>query len=118
VAIILIFGRELGALVSFLGLTLGTSINFWISRWFGKDLVKRILGEKTLIKIENFFGSEGKKKYLVFLFFALGGTDILSYTIGLSKMRFVQFALIVAVIHVFIVLTSVYFTSDIVKNLI
>jgi uncharacterized membrane protein YdjX (TVP38/TMEM64 family) len=118
VAILLIFGREYGALISFLGLTIGTSINFWISRLFGKFLVKKILGEQSIIKIENFFSSDSKKKYIVFLFVLLGGTDILSYTIGLSKMKFVRFALIIAAIHILVIIFNVYITSSIIFELI
>ncbi len=118
VAVLLIFGREYGAILSFIGLTIGTSINFWISRLFGKSLVKKILGEKSIEKIENFFDGESRKKYLVFLFVLFGGTDILSYTIGLSKMNFFKFALIIAFIHIGVVLVNVYITSDIVASLI
>lgn len=70
---------------------LSAVINFWIARLYGRTLVKRLVGEKSLKKIDEL--SEINEKALLISSRLLGYSffDLISYAVGLTKIGFVKY---------------------------
>ena len=97
----LLFGPFLGGLFSYLGILLGSIINFFVGRKLGYKVAAWLVGKENLDKV--IASVKGKDKIVItFMFlFPLFPDDILCYVAGLSSMS-VQFYLIMIVITRFI----------------
>jgi uncharacterized membrane protein YdjX (TVP38/TMEM64 family) len=92
-----LFGAPLGLLYSTLGLTLGSVLAFLIARWLEKRYVKRWLPQEILEKFD--FLMERQGALVAFILFIIPGfpKDYLCFVLGLSRMPFKLFLLIVTV---------------------
>ena len=89
-----LFGHVQGAILSTLGLTLGSLTAFSIARLFGVPLVEKVVKKEYRDGFHEFVASKGL--YLVFALFLIPGfpKDPLCYLLGLTGMGFVPFILI------------------------
>jgi len=87
-----LFGIWLGLLYSLVGITLGSSFNFFIARMLGKPFILKFVKEEKLKKFDTVLNSP-KAKAAMFLFFVIPGIpkDILCYVAGLSPFSFPSF---------------------------
>jgi uncharacterized membrane protein YdjX (TVP38/TMEM64 family) len=84
-----LFGFWDGVLLSVLGGVLGGSVNFWIARRFGRDAVARVLGPAALARVEPILDRLADWRALALARVVLAPLwDVLSYGIGLTKLRF------------------------------
>lgn len=84
-----LFGFWEGVALSVLAGVLGGSINFWIARRFGRDVVARLLGARTLARVDPMLDKLGNWKALALArLFVAPLWDVLSYAVGLTKLRF------------------------------
>ncbi len=90
-----LFGIWLGLLYSLVGITIGSSFNFFIARILGKPFILRFVKEEKLKKFDAVLTSP-KAKAAMFLFFVIPGIpkDILCYVAGLSPLNFLSFFVI------------------------
>ncbi len=89
------FGIFEGALLTSLGILLGSVVAFWLSRIFGLRIVKLFYSEEKLQKAA--FLKESKRANTVALTaFILPGLpkDMMAYVLGVTEMRFWVFVLI------------------------
>jgi len=90
-----LFGLGLGSLLSLLGIAIGSSIAFGLTRWLGVGFVHRIAGPGTVAQFDSLMASP---RFIgsLFLFFLIPGIpkDVLCYVAGLSRLKFVPFLLI------------------------
>ncbi len=102
------FGSVLGTLWCMVAILLGSALIFVLVRRFGKRLVRLFFPEKELDDL-RFLNSEDKRSLVFFLLMLIPGTpkDLLSYIAGLTKIRFRNWMLIVAVARIPSVVTSV-----------
>ncbi len=91
-----LFGAAPGFIYASLGLTLGSGLAFLISRWLGSWVVERVFHTEALRKFDALF--EGNGALVSFLLFLFPGApkDYLCYLLGLSKMPFKVFVVLVA----------------------
>lgn len=81
------------ALLNITGWTIGSVIAFLIARIFGHSLVTRLIGTKSINKIERFLPQKNLFWSVIFLRMVLP-VDILSYALGLfTNMRFFSYLL-------------------------
>src|SRR5262245_21010407 len=90
-----IFGTWKGLLLSYLGLTLGSVMAFYLARLFGYDAIDLLISRETLWKFDRLvYGKSGF--WPMFVLFLLPGIpkDLLCYIAGLTPMHIVTFFLI------------------------
>lgn len=87
-----LFGLVEGTLLSLVGISLGSLLNFTLARVLGKPFVNRLFGKKKLEKFDAFLTSS-RMETAFFLLFLIPGIpkDILCYVAGLSTMKFLGF---------------------------
>lgn len=86
-----LYGPLLGLLLSTIGLTFGSWINFALSKSFGRPFVDRFVSKKTLDKYDYLMHHKGA--FLVFVLFLIPGfpKDILCYILGLGHLTTREF---------------------------
>jgi len=89
-----LYGPFLGLFLSTIGLTLGSWINFALSKTFGRPFVDRFVSKKTLDKYDYLLHHKGA--FLVFVLFLIPGfpKDILCYILGLGHLTTREFLII------------------------
>lgn len=90
----ILFGPVEGGTYAVIGNVLGSSIAFWISRRFGKDIALRLISEKKLTKYEEEI-SHHRYFFWFFYFVPIFPVDILSFAFGLSAIPFRRFISII-----------------------
>jgi uncharacterized membrane protein YdjX (TVP38/TMEM64 family) len=90
----LLFGNLYGTLLSTAGLTAGALIAFWLARYFGSGLVRRIVKKEYFDRFDAFMATH-KALNITFVFFLIPGfpKDSLCYLLGLTRMRYLDFVL-------------------------
>ncbi|MNP38527.1 TVP38/TMEM64 family inner membrane protein YdjZ [compost metagenome] len=112
-----IFGPIRGFLLSFLGICLGTSVVFFISRKLGKPFVNKIVSEKDtwiIHKLEKFKEhpmKDKKLKKIVFFTYLIPGIpkDILGYICGVSEIKYKDFIIYSSIARIPALFVSSFF---------
>nr|AHM02013.1 hypothetical protein Rxyl_2829 [uncultured miscellaneous Crenarchaeota group] len=89
----LAFGLLFGWLVGALGSIIAALVGFGISRWGGRSLAIRIVGEKGIKFADNWFNRWGAWAVLLGRFAPFIPFDAISYSAGLTKMKLRDFML-------------------------
>lgn len=89
----LIFGPVWGFVYSFVGVTMGSIINFFLARKFGKTFVRAFVREETYQKYHVWLTKGKRFEYFLAGAFALPGfpDDFLCMIAGLTNMTFRRF---------------------------
>lgn len=83
------FGLWWGFLIALVGNVTGAAISFFISRWIGRQWLKRkLLRNPTLVALEPAVEKEGWKIILLSQLHPLFPTSLLNYLYGLTRIRF------------------------------
>lgn len=99
-----LFGREVGFGLSFFGSTIGCSINFWLSRKFGRRIVERLMGKSDLAQLDRLIDRLAQHHSIVYIGLLMSlSQDLVSYAVGLTKVSYVNFLIALLVSGVFIV---------------
>jgi uncharacterized membrane protein YdjX (TVP38/TMEM64 family) len=82
-----VFGLWEAAILSFVGILLGSAVNFGVGRYLGRPFVERIVRRESIEGIEKSISS-GREAAGFFLLFAIPGIpkDALCYVAGMSNM--------------------------------
>lgn len=101
------FGVLEGTLLCMAGIVVGSLIIFLFVRRFGVKVMELFFSRKEIDSI-SFLKNPRKTNYLVFLLFFLPGTpkDLLSYAVGLTKIRLTTWLMITGIARIPSVLTS------------
>jgi len=84
----LLFGLKLGVLYSFIGVMLGVTINFFLTRVFGRRIISIILNEREINSVDKFV-DKINWRFIVLLPFIPGMyADLGGYSAGMSNIRF------------------------------
>jgi uncharacterized membrane protein YdjX (TVP38/TMEM64 family) len=101
----------------FIATIISSSINFWIARAFGRGIVSKFAGQKSLDKIDQFTNSYGVKSLIFLRFFTGHLTDFISYAYGLTNIRFSTYITISALVPIPWLLLWRFYIFDQVDNL-
>jgi uncharacterized membrane protein YdjX (TVP38/TMEM64 family) len=87
-----VFGTWLGLLYSVIGILLGSAFDFAFARAVGRPVVRKVLGERTLQRVDDVLTTH-KGQSAVFLLFLLPGMpkDAMSYGAGLTSLKLGEF---------------------------
>lgn len=90
-----VFGAWKGFLYSIIGIALGSAFDFGFARLVGRPVVARILGEKTMNRVDELLETPRGKSGLFLLFLIPGmPKDAMSYGAGLTNIRVGEFIVI------------------------
>lgn len=94
----MIFGPTYGFLLNFIGIMIGSVMNFLLARRFGRPLVEMVTDDKKFNKYIRWLDSEkGFDRLFTFgMFFPLSPADLLCYFAGLSAISFKKYLLILS----------------------
>jgi len=107
-----IYGIFLGALYTWIGNVIGSSLAFWIARKLGRPIVRKIISEQRIRHFDNFLH---RNKFLVWIVYILPvfPVDLISYAVGFSTMKFRRFLLIITICFIPYLLILNYFGHQI-----
>ncbi|HWT73725.1 MAG TPA: TVP38/TMEM64 family protein, partial [Mobilitalea sp.] len=97
VAGVIIFGPWYGLLYNYIGICVGSTLAFLLSRRYGTLFVRGMIGTKSYDKYINWI-NRGKKFDIMFalaIFFPVAPDDLLCYIAGLTKMELKRFIAII-----------------------
>ncbi|OEH84974.1 hypothetical protein BHU72_07220 [Desulfuribacillus stibiiarsenatis] len=84
----LIYGWEWGIILSWSGAMLGAALNFALAKIYGRPLVEKMVGKKSLEIADGFFEKYGKHTIMITRLLPILSFGIVSYAAGLTKIRF------------------------------
>lgn len=104
-----IYGWFGGLLLCSIGIATGQTIIFKAVRFFGKNLVEKAAGSKTMNKYK-FLNDETRLKRVVFFLFFIPGTpkDLITYIVPLTKINLRDFIIITLFARLPSVISSTY----------
>lgn len=88
----LIFGLAKGYIFTTIGALIGGTISFYISRYFGRDVVKKLTKDK-LDNIENMINEKGFTIVFLLRLIPLFPFDVISYGAGFTSIKYRDFAI-------------------------
>lgn len=94
-----IFGTWQGALYNWTGRVIGTAIAFYLGRYLGRNILKRVVKPSTVKKYDRYFEKGALLLFLAY-FLPLFPDDEFSYLAGFSAMRPKIFLPLMAIGHV------------------
>lgn len=86
-----IWGWLFGAFISWTGAMIGATICYYLARWFGRPLVEKMVGGKTLNLTDKFFDRYGKYAVIIARLIPVVPFDPISYAAGLTNMSLGSF---------------------------
>lgn len=86
-----LFGTFLGTIYGLIGLLIGTSLVFCLSRYFGRPFVRRFVDDKELEHFDYFFKKRGLFALFIIRLVPAFPADIISFGAGLTKIRYRTF---------------------------
>lgn len=88
-----LFGSR-AQLYNYLATIFTAATNFWIARKWGRGLVKKLVGQKSLSKVDQFSQNYGFKTLIFLRVFQGNLHDFISYAYGLTKMKFKSYMVV------------------------
>ncbi|MEM0473421.1 MAG: VTT domain-containing protein [Candidatus Aenigmatarchaeota archaeon] len=79
--------------VGVLGLLAGATIAFFISRYFGRKIVIKLLGDEWIGDVDEWIDKNGSKAILIARLIPLIPFDLISYVAGITKIDFRKYIL-------------------------
>lgn len=102
-----VYGAFEGTLICLSGIAVSSSLVFLLVKKLGAPMVELFISREKMEQLK-FINDESKLKRLVFLLFFIPGTpkDVLTYFVGLTKLRLSQFLVITLVARIPSILSS------------
>lgn len=115
-----VFGISSGLFLSFMGLTIGSVINFSLARKFGKPLVEMLVSEKRLKKYMGWIEENDQfdRLFAFGMFFPFTPSDFLTYLAGLSDISFKKYLSITSLSKIFTLFLYAYGVMELLQLLI
>ncbi|MEB3428503.1 TVP38/TMEM64 family protein [Citroniella saccharovorans] len=94
----LVFGNGFGFILNFIGIMIGSVIDFFLARKYGRGLVRALVSKKTYAKYIGYLDKKDtfKKVFTFGMFFPVSPADFLCMLAGLSNMSFKDFFIILS----------------------
>ena len=110
-----LFGNLNGLILSLLGDFLGSTICFFLSRFYGHKIVKTLAGDKFFEKVMNTVAVlKDSKSFIKARVTLIIMPEILAYASGFSKINFLTFSFINIIFYLFVDFVEVFFGSQII----
>jgi uncharacterized membrane protein YdjX (TVP38/TMEM64 family) len=96
-----LFGFEKGLITIWIADLVGCSVSFYLSRRYGRDLVRHFVGERFMGRVESLGRKHLERNFFMTLAFLMTGFfDFVCYGLGLTKVTWRQFlpALVISIV--------------------
>jgi uncharacterized membrane protein YdjX (TVP38/TMEM64 family) len=114
-----LFGKETGFILSYVATLIGCSINYWISRKLGRGVASRFIGKKNLDELDKFMRRLKSRQSIFYIILIMPlSQDIVSYAVGLTKIRYRYFLISLVISGAVIVAAYIYLGSSLLEALI
>ena len=114
-----LFGKESAFILSFIASIIGCSTNFWISKKFGRRVVVRLLGEDNLEALDKFISRLKSRRSILYMIFIMPlSQDIVSYAVGLTKIKYTHFLISLILSATVVVAAYIYIGTSLLEALI
>lgn len=114
-----LFGQQIGFLLSLLASVIGCCVNFWISRKLGRRVAARFIGHSSLDDLDRFTQRLNSHHGIMFMILVLPiSQDLLSYAVGLTKVKFWKFFVALVISGIAVVGAYVYLGSGLLEALL
>ncbi|MGF1676987.1 MAG: TVP38/TMEM64 family protein [Rivularia sp. (in: cyanobacteria)] len=114
-----LFGKHNAFLLSYIATIIGCSANFWISRKFGRKVAQRFIGKANLDELDKFINRFKSNRSIFYIIIIMPlSQDIVSYAIGLTKIKYSHFLIALILSSTVIISGYVYIGSSILEILI
>ncbi len=80
--------------LSYIAALLASIINFWLAKKYGRILVEKLAGNEPLEKVDSFTNKYGLVTLLLLRLFLAEQHDVISYAVGLTKIKFKPYFII------------------------
>ncbi|MDO5724921.1 MAG: TVP38/TMEM64 family protein [Tissierellia bacterium] len=107
VAGVMIFGYTKGFIYNYIGIIIGSVIDYFIAKKFGRPLVRTLIGKRKFEKYENFMlkNDRFKKAFLWGMIIPISPGDALCLLAGLHEMSFKKFFKILIITKPFTIIS-------------
>lgn len=97
VAGVILFGPLYGLLYNYVGIVIGSFINFFLARYYGQGFVHKMVSDETYDKYASWLekGNKFDTFFALAIFFPVAPDDFLCMLAGLTKMSLKKFSLII-----------------------
>lgn len=89
-----LYGLMNGLVMAYVASIISSIINFWISRTFGRTLVKRFAGKHAITQIDHYTAVFGTRTLILGRLFGYPVFEIISYAAGLTNISFRKYMII------------------------
>ncbi len=114
-----LFGKHNAFLLCYIATLIGCSANFWISRKFGRKVAQRFIGKASLDELDKFINRLKSRSSILYMIIIMPlSQDIISYAIGLTKIKYNQFLIALILSSTIIISGYVYIGSSVLEILI
>jgi uncharacterized membrane protein YdjX (TVP38/TMEM64 family) len=91
-----LYGVAVGTLYSLIGVMLGTAVAMLLGRWFGREVVVRIVGEEKLEPWDRLARRQGAAFFFLVFLFPFLPDDLVCFIVGLSPLPIPQMLVLAA----------------------
>ncbi|MBI2668590.1 TVP38/TMEM64 family protein [Candidatus Woesearchaeota archaeon] len=92
-----LYGTVVGTILTLIATVIGASISFYLVRKFGQPLLERFVSKHHIIHFNHIFKKRGVNAALISYAIPIFPSDALNFLLGLTKMRWHTFLLVVLV---------------------
>src|SRR3989338_7315533 len=92
-----LFGTFLGSIVSYVGRIIGSVCAFFLGRQLGTPLMEYFLNKNEVNHFNEIIAQKGEKPLYGLYMIPFFPSDVISFTAGISKMRFSKFFKIISI---------------------
>ncbi len=111
-----LFGKHNAFLLSYIASIIGCSANFWISRKLGRKIAQRFIGKPNLEELDKFINKfKGSRSILYMVMVMPFSQDIVSYAIGLTKIKYTYFLIALILSSTIVISGYVYIGSSLLE---
>ena len=111
-----LFGKHDAFLLSYIASIIGCSANFWISRKLGRKVAQRLIGKANLKELDQFIGKLKSSRSILYMIVIMPlSQDIVSYAIGLTKIKYTYFLIALIVSSTIVIGGYVYIGSSLLE---
>lgn len=115
----ILFGKEKSFALSLIATLLGCSINFWISKTYGRRIVQRLVGGDQLDQLDRFIYQLRDHRSIFYIMLLMPiSQDVVSYAVGLTQIKFPQFFIALLISSIGVVAAYIYLGTGLVESLI
>ncbi len=111
-----VYGLLLGSVLSFIGILISSTLCFYLIRHYGRPLLERMVSQHHIDHFKRVFASRGESAVLISYALPIFPSDAVSLLLGLSKMKYRHFMILVVIGHIPRLLLGTYLGAELTKG--